>query len=234
MGCEFIIWESSETLQRIDGIQPRLESWNLKDDPDQIRLQSYLNELEADLNLGQHSHPLHLHLDIARPASANLLHHHDLENYLTPVVRRLGHQRFVRASARKFTGDVSSIWITKAIEAKMPKNDDYCHAFICNAGAGATEKAWKEGIRNKLADTSPDCLDGGPVSVRLAWRCAPHRNWVNLWKPTVDAMGPVLGEPHPGNPFNPNDDRIVELDTHLSLDESFGHDVVVGMWWRTI
>jgi hypothetical protein len=47
-------------------------------------------------------------------------------------------------------------------------------------------------------------------------------------------MGPVLGEPDPRNPFNPNDDRIVDLDMHLTLEPSLGHDVVVGMWWRNV
>jgi len=66
----------------------------------------------------------------------------------------------------------------------------------------------------------------------LAWRCSATRNWVWLWKPTGDAMGPVLGEPDACHPFNPNDDRIVALALHLNADPATGHEVDVAMWWR--
>jgi hypothetical protein len=46
-------------------------------------------------------------------------------------------------------------------------------------------------------------------------------------------MGPVLGEPYPKNPFNPADDRITELHLHVARDDTLGHDVDVGMWWKS-
>ena len=45
-------------------------------------------------------------------------------------------------------------------------------------------------------------------------------------------MGPLLGEPYPDRPFYTNDDRIVYLALNLNLDESAGHDIDVGLWWR--
>lgn len=39
----------------------------------------------------------------------------------------------------------------------------------------------------------------------------------------------MLGE---SRPFNPLDDRIVELNCHLETDDRLGNEVVVGMWWR--
>jgi hypothetical protein len=71
------------------------------------------------------------------------------------------------------------------------------------------------------------------MAVQLAWRCPARRNWVSFWKPTGDAMGPVLGEPDSRNPFNPADDRIVALHLHRCIDESAGNGVRVGMWWRS-
>lgn len=53
-----------------------------------------------------------------------------------------------------------------------------------------------------------------------------------LWKPTGDAMGPVLGEPDPRNPYNVADDRIVDLTLHRQIDKSIGHDIHVGLGWR--
>ena len=32
----------------------------------------------------------------------------------------------------------------------------------------------------------------------------PGRNWANIWKPLIDAFGPVLGE-NPERPFHPNE-----------------------------
>ena len=55
---------------------------------------------------------------------------------------------------------------------------------------------------------------------------------VELWKPTGDAMGPVLGEPEAKRPYNLADDRITVLYLHLNPDTSMGNDVDVGMWWR--
>lgn len=53
-----------------------------------------------------------------------------------------------------------------------------------------------------------------------------------LWKPTGEAMGPILGEPVARNPFDPDDGRIVALALHLNSDAAAGHSVDVGMWWR--
>jgi hypothetical protein len=58
--------------------------------------------------------------------------------------------------------------------------------------------------------------------------CRRHLLHTALWKPTGDAMGPVLGE---YRPFSPHDDRIVALSLHLNTDASIGHNVDIGMWW---
>ena len=51
-----------------------------------------------------------------------------------------------------------------------------------------------------------------------------------MWKPLIDAFGPVLGE-DPVRAFHPHDDRIVCLGLHHGLDTSIGHDVVIDAWW---
>lgn len=75
-------------------------------------------------------------------------------------------------------------------------------------------------------------MPAGAVEVQLAWRCSPNRNWVWLWKPTGDAMGPVLGLGQTQREFAPQDDRIVALTLHRDDDRQLGHNVDVGMWWR--
>jgi hypothetical protein len=35
------------------------------------------------------------------------------------------------------------------------------------------------------------------------------------------------------NPYDPDDDRIVSLGLHLNVGDAMGHDVAVGIWWRS-
>jgi hypothetical protein len=75
-------------------------------------------------------------------------------------------------------------------------------------------------------------LSPGPVAVHIALRVGPHRNWANLWKPAIDALGGVLGVDNPAKPFAPRDDRITDLGLQQSIDPSLGHAVLVDVWWR--
>lgn len=169
-------------------------------------------------------------MDIDVGAPVRLERHYDLENYLTPVVAHLGAAQFTFASAVKRVGGGSKVQVGIAALSAGQAWDGWEH-FSCAAGAGAQEPRWKKGLHDALAAANPWPLPPGPVAVQLAWRCSSARNWVWLWKPTGDAMGPVLGEPRP---FNPNDDRIVDLQLHRTVHDAIGHKVDVGMWWRPL
>jgi hypothetical protein len=179
--------------------------------------------------------PLFLHLDVDVERPDRLLRHYDLENYLTPLFgsRALPPQRFVYVSARKFVGGGSRIICGRA-KTSSERPDGAWSSFSCNAGAGASTRRWKECVRDALSAACVRPIPPGQARVRLAWRCSTRRNWVTLWKPTGDAMGPVLGVSHPRHPFNPDDDRITELELHLNPDNALRHDVNVGMWWRAV
>jgi hypothetical protein len=228
------LWICGTLHQALTGIHPRLASWDAKTHPSQRHLRPYLQDLMARLNsLPPAPLPLFLHLSVDVRERKNLLEGHDLENYLTPLFGRewLDSSRFVRVSATKRVGGGSRLAIGLAQgSAGAAARMGWGH-FACAAGSGASEKPWKERLRAALARSSPKPLPPGPVEVHLAWRCSPARNWVNLWKPTGDAMGPVLGEAVRTG-FHPHDDRIVSLCLHLNLDRWAGYDVDVGMWWR--
>jgi hypothetical protein len=105
--------------------------------------------------------------------------------------------------------------------------------FSYEAGNDSLQKPlWKKKLREALQNNQLLPLKPGPVEVHLAWRCSSRRNWATLWKPTIDAMGPILGEPFPNRPFYPNDDRIVSLGLHLQVDDMIGWSVHIGMMWR--
>ena len=220
----FVLWRPGNIINRVS-CEPRLASWNKKSHPDQIRLAAYLDEVTAGLGRLPDA-LLYLEVIVRVRKAEHLLRHHDLENYLQPLIDRLGQQRFCYATARKQLNQPSEVRIGHAELLADPLPATWEH-FECRTPSGVQ---YKETLRNRLAACA-SLMPEGPLSVHLAWRCSETRNWSWLWKPTADSMGPVLGEPNP-NPFHPSDDRITELHLHLTRDANIGHAVDVGMWWK--
>lgn len=224
-------WTAGAELVRIDDIRPLLASWDAAASPSQIRLKAYLRDLADRVEMA--SLPaigLYLDLTVDVEREERLLRHYDLENYLTPIATQLGPNRFSFARAVKRLGGGSSLTIGVAQEDARSL-EALWRAIAFDAGNGAGQKAWKEAIRAGLANMDLAPLPAGAAVVDLAWRCDQRRNWVTLWKPTGDAMGPILGEPDARNPFNVADDRIVELRLHRDIDQGVGNKVHVGIAW---
>jgi hypothetical protein len=230
---EWQLWKAGQIARQIEGIRPLLASWEKSAHPAQVRLQSYLEALVAQLLPLPQDVPLFLHFDVDVEDPKRLLRHYDLKNYLTPLfgTKWLPAARFVLVSARKFVGGGSRITCGTAILAAPVDQNGWSH-FSVNAGSGASGHAWKERIRSRLASVCSATIAPGPVRVRIAWQCATSRNWPALWKPTGDAMGAVLGAADVQKPYQLDDDRIVDLEFHRLVNNDLGHDVVVGMWWR--
>jgi hypothetical protein len=70
------------------------------------------------------------------------------------------------------------------------------------------------------------------VSLQVAFTVGARRNWLNLWKPTIDAMEQILGRSQPERPWHPRDGRIVELGMHHAVDPVLGNDVRLGVLAR--
>jgi len=88
--------------------------------------------------------------------------------------------------------------------------------------------------RLDTAEVSPLFLTrmAGPLSAQSGCRSSMTglrwgRNWASLWKPLIDAVGPVPGE-DPARPFHPHDDRIVSLALHHTIDTGIARDVIIG------
>jgi hypothetical protein len=97
---------------------------------------------------------------------------------------------------------------------------------------GPSSRDWKQELHDRLA-VQAATIDPGPVGLRIAVTTGAGRNWANLWKPLIDAFGPVLGE-DPTRPFCPHDDRIVRLDLHHIIDTGLAHDVIIHAWWTSV
>jgi hypothetical protein len=223
------LWTEGGPVAEITGLKPRLASWNRSDHPDQIRLREYLRDLSVELGPLTAMQPLFLmwkNRDVWSVIT--------ISTTISPGRRSLGSAPVPVRRSGQAVGGGSDLRIGLAVPLLSAAISAECEHFSCAAGAGAQEKRWKEGVRSALMQAGAQQLPAGLVEARVAWRCSARRNWVWLWKPTIDAMGPILGQADPRNPYHPNDDRIVRLCLHVFYDETIAHAVDVAMWWRSL
>jgi hypothetical protein len=214
-------------------IQPRVESWECTGHPAQLALGEYLDHVQAVLRPLLQRHmggDLAISLEVGLPSGAPLIGAgEDLDNYLLPVVRRLGPDRFASAWAGKHPGR-STICLQPALPAPADVFGGWRFASA-RTTCSSQSRAWKEQI---LAQLPPVQLSDEPLELQLCFRLGPHRNWAALWKPAIDSLGAILGMDQPDRPFNPRDDRVTHLGLHRNIDPALGHEVEIGIWWRPV
>ena len=207
---------------------PVLESWNAAGHPDQVRLQSYLDDVTA--RIGPAGDHLSIELVVGLPATTPLDRGgRDLDNYLFPVARRVGPERIAAMFGRKRHQDGSTVAVAGAVPREEP---DEPPAFAVRTTTAAQSARWKQQIHEACRRAVPRPPPAGPLAVRISFAVARRRNWATLWKPAIDSLGPLLGERNPHRPFHPDDDRIVDLELHRTLDDTLGDAVELAFWWR--
>lgn len=210
-------------------VTPRLASWDAAGHPDQVALKSFLDYAEAVFapQLAQLQEPRALRLDVGLPAHVALHNEHDLDNYAFPLAARLTQATYQPLSSvwvTKQTGTTSSAAVQQAVAGTKPSVSTT--VLEVRTTASATTAAYKEQIHDQVhADLPQD----GPVAVEISFTVGPRRNWLNLWKPTIDALDALLGQTVPGQSWHPRDGRIVSLGLHRQVDDSLGHDVVLAI-----
>jgi hypothetical protein len=120
----------------------------------------------------------------------------DLDNYLFPVAQRLGPARVAAIFGRKVHGHSSL-----AVGPAQPDTAGAIPQFSTRIAGSYARKEWKQELHDRLA-VQATAADRGPVGMDIAVTTGPGRNWTSLWKPLIDAFGPVLGE-DPARPFHP-------------------------------
>ena len=205
-------------------IPPRLTSWMKKDHPDQVRLGEYLDSLDPLVRpiLEAAQGPMVLELTVGLPAADHLLTGgRDLDNFLSPVVHRFGPSRFVAAIGHKVQSTISTLRLGEATPLDPASLTGWHHSRV-TATVDDTLPAWKQHI---AAAINPDAeeLPPGPVELQISFTGARRKlacgNWHEYWKPTVDALGRILGEENPARPYHPKDDRITMLGFHRLIEE---------------
>jgi hypothetical protein len=206
-------------------VAPRLASWMAQDHPDQLRLATFLDHVETVLTPAMEAidGPLSLRLDVGLPADVDPLVHHDLDNYLFPLVKRLGSRRFASVWATKAAGKASSIRVDDPRERPAVVSAPALHVSTTQS---AETVAFKQEIRAQLA-RMPE-VASGPVELQLSFSVGPSRNWANLWKATIDSLDPILGSVD-GRPWNPRDGRVTRLGLHQEVDAARGHAVEIAI-----
>lgn len=199
---------------------PQLASWNKATDPDQVRLREYLKDTAELLTPSLVSGPWALRLDVGLPTGRDLIDLADLDNYAFPLATQLRNQDLVSVWCTKQHAETSRVLVVRAQEVAAPET-----TFAVRANASSQTKAYKEQVRSAVAHATE--LPPGGVHLQLAFVVGPRRNWLNLWKPTIDALDPLLGRTRPDRDWHPNDGRITDLGLHVNVDSSLGHDVLV-------
>ncbi|WP_432506687.1 hypothetical protein [Kineococcus arenarius] len=211
-------------------IAPRLASWMASGHPDQVRLEKFLVHAEDELlpRLAQLPDPVALRLDVGLEDRVDLLEQHDLDNYAFPLAVRL-----TQASGRQ----LSCVWVTKrhaatsavgvqqAVTRNAPSTAGQWVQVRTTASASTT--AYKQQIHDQLC--AAVALPEGPVAMEVSFTVGPRRNWLNLWKPTIDALEALLGRSLPERAWHPRDGRIVRLGLHHHVDAAHGHDVSIAI-----
>jgi hypothetical protein len=204
-------------------VAPRLASWNKADDPDQVRLRAYLDDTESLLATSRVDGPWTLRLDVGLPAARNLLDAADLDNYAYPLASQVRNPGLVSVWCTKQHSEQSFVRIEAAREISPPSTE----VLFVKTTASASTLAYKQQIHAAVAGAAE--LPPGPVRLELAFVVGPGRNWLNLWKQTIDSLDPILGRTYPDRPWHPLDGRITELGMHLSVDRAARHAVVVSI-----
>jgi hypothetical protein len=211
-------------------VKPQLASWERAGHPSQVKLGRFLAHVDAIAGpvLATVSGPVAAELIVGFSAGAPLMDGgHDLDNYLFPVAQRLGPGRLAAIFGRKIHGPSSL-----AVGPARPDTAEATPQFSIRMAGSYLRKEWKQELHDRLAAQAAT-IEPGPVGLNIALTTGPGRNWASLWKPLIDAFGPVLGE-DPTGAFDPHDDRIVSLGLHHTVDTGIAPDVIIDAWWTRL
>jgi hypothetical protein len=188
-----------------------------------VRLREYLRDTAELLAPAMvTSGPWALLLDVGLSAGRDLIDGADLDNYAFPLATRLRNEDLVSVWCTKRHAGTSRVLVAPAHETPGPST-----TYTVRTTASAQTKAYKEKVRSAVARASE--IHAGAVQLQLSFVVGPRRNWLALWKPTIDALDPLLGRTRDDRDWHPKDGRITDLGLHVDVDPSLGHDVVISI-----
>jgi hypothetical protein len=190
---------------------------------------AYLDALERELGWSRRGQHLALVLEVGLPPTVPVdCWGHDLDDYLLPVVDRLGPVRFDAVFAAKAQAGRSLLRLGPA----TVRRDVPAPRVAVRTTASATSIDWKQQLHDACSAATPAPAPPGPVAVELRFTVSRRRNWTALWKPALQSLGPILGVPDPARPYRADAARVSHLSLHRRWDDQLGDQVGVEVWWR--
>jgi hypothetical protein len=172
-------------------VTPVHESWDKAGSASQLRLAHFLDHVEA--LVGEEllsTEPLALELVVGLSSGVSLTAEgRDLDNYLYPIARRLGHRRVQAVFGRKCHGESTIAVDPATIEVDALWQPD----MRCRIAASGQSLRWKQEVAEACRNAPPTVPLVGPIALEIHYRLSDRRNWAQQWKPTIDALGAVLG-----------------------------------------
>lgn len=194
----------------------------------QSRTDRFLNDSEKLLlpDLTALSSSTALSLNVGIPLNTPLLQKPDLDQYaflLAERVKQISGNQLASVWCTKRNSKISTISIDSAIPAQSS-----------NIGQTATLITRRSYTKEQFKNEIPDAISGlkpiqdGPVALHISYVTGLPRTWANLWKPTIDGLGGLLGTRNSSEPRKVDAGRIVQLALHHRSDgPELGHSVQI-------
>ena len=229
-----VFYARPEVVGGMLNVQPALASWDRVGSPGQVRSAAFVAAVHLAIaeQLRVTPDPLALRLDIGLPDTVAQRAVNDLDNYLFPLVPKLTEgtgRQFASVWATKRHAATSSVAVCQAATVHDPGG---AYSFQVQTTASASTTAYKHQIHEQISAARP--LPDGGIDLQLAFVVGARRAWPNLWKATIDSLGPILGYDAGAREWNPRDGRIVDLGLHCVLDPAVGSQVVIAIRARTL
>lgn len=205
---------------------PRVDVWEKAGHPRLVEQHAFIDEIKPLISPSQVDGPSALRLDVGLPDGTDLVSAGDLDNYLKPLVHRLPVPGLVSVWGRKYHSEHSFVRVEPAREVSPPSTGMLVVRPTVSHDKTSEYRAQIHAALGDVAELPPDLS----VKLELAFVVGKAWNWVNLWKPTIDSLDPLLGRgpTRPGQPWNPLDGRITELGMHVTVDPGARH-VTIGI-----
>ena len=206
-------------------LRPQVLSWDKAGSRSQERLVPYrreMQELFKDLR-----RPFAFHLRCGLAGAGAIEFAGDLDNFLVPVGDALGWIGAVSAWGSKSSDSKSFLLVGEPSNVVLDEQDGWRHHAALTTESVGTVR-WKQQLAGQLSGLSPVAEPFVELVIRFG--VGPRRQWRNLWKPTIDSLGAILGQGY--RQWHPRDGRIVTLGLNLRVDETVKNDVALNLWWR--
>lgn len=208
-------------------VNPGLASRDKAGSPGQVRVKAFTDHACQVVagDVAATAGDLAVGLEVGLSVTTQLLDFNDLDNYLFPLAQaliRTTKRNVVSAWAAKRHANNSYITVGRAVEVADPAG---ALAFSVTTSASSDKAAYKEEVRHQVSKARP--LPDGGVALQIAFAVGQDRAWPNLWKPTIDALEPILGRDDGTKEWNVRDGRITELGMHCTVDSGRRHDVAM-------